>query len=151
MIKLKYSDFMSFGFANTFTKLSSTTFHSNVAYRIKRIGEECNKVKESIRAEYQALLSEYAIKDEKGEFKHPDPSDPNSFDVPPEKMDEFKAKEREFGTKELTIHRLPFQATDLAGLTLSAGEVASLGGLIVFKDDEEEAAVAPVTQMKAPG
>lgn len=136
MIKLKYSEFMSFGFQNAFQKLASSPFPSNIAYRIKKIGDEINRYREPVRKEYQDVLTKYAKKDEKGEFVHPDNGDPTSYDVPKEQIEAFKAEEKALGEKEITLSRLPIQSSDLGNLQFSAGEIAGLAGLVEFQDME---------------
>lgn len=152
VIKLKYSEFMSFGFANAFQKLTQHPYpaSSNVGFRIKKIGEIANKMRESIRLEYQALLGEYAKKDENGQILHPDPTDINSYDVPEEKAEAFKAAEKAFGEKELTLPRLPLQGTDLGDLKLSAADEGALAGVLTRQDPEEMQEAATVTPMKIP-
>ncbi len=155
MIKMKYSEFMRFDFAQSFQKLVTFPVSGETAYLIKKIGDECNKARIQIQAEYKDLMLQYCKLDDKGEIFRPDEKDPNSFDIPEDKIEEFKKKEAEFGDNIVTINRNVLDPKRLEGLKLTAGEAAALYAIIDFKDPEEvkeaaakETNVTPLKQQK---
>jgi hypothetical protein len=128
---------MGMPFTESVKKLTGQPLGSQAAYQVKKLCEKLMKERERIQKEYQALVAEWATKDADGKVVHPNPQDPNSFDVPEEKMEGWVAAQNAFGEREFSVNctQVPFQA--LGKLEFSAAELTQISPLIAFPPELE--------------
>ena len=107
MIRLKYSQFMSFPFTQSMQKLANQSFPARTAYAMKKLGDDLQKQRNQISKEYLELVDGYATKNADGSLLK-DKNDPGSFDIAPEKIDAYQAAEKDFGEREFVLDRANF-------------------------------------------
>lgn len=144
MIKSTYSRLMSFPFSQSFQKLTNASFPAPVAYAIKKLDDEMHKVRAKATQEYRDFVHFYAEKDENGEIRHPDPENLNSFDVHPDKMEEYRKAEQKFGGTEFEIKRPKLHLDALGSVQLAATDLIALDPIIHDPEEATQGHSAPV-------
>lgn len=132
MLKIKYKEFMSFGFQQAFGKVSQASYSPKIAYGIKRFGDALRTQQKKIQDDYAAFVKTYAKKDEDGKYIHPEGNE-TQFDIPDDKMEEYKKEEVSFGEREFEIDRYKMPGFWLDTLTLTPAETASLEIIFDFE------------------
>lgn len=140
MIKLKYSPFMGFPFTQAMQKLASIALPTHTAYSVKKLLDVMQAKRKQIQDDYLSqVVAKFAKKNEDGSLFHPEPSDTNSFDVPAESMDAYKAAEKEFAETEFTIDRAKIPLAALGSASFTAAELSLMEAVI----DDGEAQATP--------
>jgi len=130
MIKLSYSTLRSDSFHMVFSKLCrSQEFSVQTAYQIAKLKDKIRKELQIEQDLFLGLVRQYCKLDEKGEIlpiKQEDKVIPGTFEIVPEKQDEWNAKYGEFIKQEITIDRDPIGLKDIGSAELSADDLLAI-------------------------
>lgn len=143
MIKMNYTQFMGLPFTQSIQKLTSQSFNARIAYAIKKIADKMHQQRNKIQAEYRELIEKFGTKDEKGELVLIG-ENKEGFDVPAERMEEYKAAEKAFGETQFTIDRPQLTLEEISKVEFTPAELGHLDPLIVDEPEACTGAIAPV-------
>lgn len=124
MIKMTYQQATSQQFVTAFQRLAGTQFSAQVAYKIKKLADHITRAKKQIAVEYEALVNQYAKKDEHGNLVKPEGG--MGFDVEESKQEEFIKAQEEFGKKEFTLEYEPFYLYEFGNAQFTAADLSFL-------------------------
>lgn len=147
-ISMKYSEFMNMSFQQALVKVAQGQYHQKAAYGISRFIKLAEAKRKEIQDEFSALVKKFAKLDEKGAFIHPE-NNPNQFDIPDEKADEYKAALEAFEAQELTIDRWKMPTDWISELKFSPAEINALDHIFDFASDWPAEKADNVHPMKA--
>jgi hypothetical protein len=146
MIKLKRGDTLSENFLKTLGKLlKAPVFDAKTAYRIKKLKDAIFKEREETLSIYEKVGEEFAVKGEDGKPQRlPD----TSWNVIPEKEEEFTKKWEELLNQEITIEQGQLEVRHLNQVQFSAIEIETLAPIISGLEEETPAKPAQLSAVK---
>lgn len=135
-IKVTYKEISSYAFTGAMEKLRAQVFKDGgrCAYLVKKMSQAVEKISDRIRKEYKAeMMEKFAKRDAEGKFNE------DSFEVDPEKKEEFKVALEAFEAREAYVERPKFTYEIVRELT--AGEQEGLD--CILDDSGFESMPAP--------
>lgn len=147
MVKLKYSELSSFGFAQAMQKIASTPTHGTKASQIHKISKQLTFARERISKEYQdQLVQTYGKKDENGKVIRPE-GEPMGFEPIEEMAEEFATAQEKFGENVVELTVQPMSLDLLSDIKVSAQDLEALRGLYVGNDGAEAGPGVPTNNV----
>lgn len=136
MVKLKYSELSSFGFAQAMQKITTTPTHGQKASVLHKLGKSLGFARERISKEYQAQLVEtYGKRDDLGKIIRPE-GEPLGFEPIEGKEEEFAKAQEAFGDNMIELDVRPLTLEILSDMKISAQDLEALKGLYIGNTDE---------------
>lgn len=136
MIKIEFEKLSPGPFMQVFSKLTRYDgFPFKTTYHLTRVAKKIDQQRKIVDDLRMKLVNEFAMKDEKGEFI-PMVEDgkpvPNTFQIAPERQEEWKKKMEDFSKTEAEIDLNPLSPEELLthGFKMSTQEVMILEPLL---------------------
>ncbi len=137
MPELKYKEVGSFEFASLIQKIANQPTNNQAASHINKIVKQITAARELIHEQYMKEIREkFAMRKEDGtvDTTGAGPGEDMYFNVTPDKMEEFKKAQDEFGMRLFSLNWRPLTPSTLKDVQLSAKDIDTLGEL--YTDEE---------------
>lgn len=134
MIKTTYKQIRNPQFLGTFAKIGQHTKfkHTNAAYHVAKLYKAMTEEIRTAQDIFQNLVKEYALLDEAGNIV-PQKDMPDSYTIPTERHEAWKAALKDFNDKEITIDQKPILYGNIVDINLSPVEMLAVEDVVKFE------------------
>lgn len=112
--------------ARIFNRFAETKISSKLAYKIMKFCKAVAVEEDFYNAKRQALIDEYAVKDENGQIVVSD----HMISIIPDKMDEANAAMQDLNNLEVEVPNIKFALDELGELELSVADMFVLDAFV---------------------
>lgn len=129
MIKMTYDQVSTENFVQAMQKLTRMNLPVKLAYHIKKITDDLNKVKSNISTEFKAEIVDKFMIPAPVKEGSPEGTKPELM-LDPAKLEEFEKAKEEFGKREFEVNRHPIHISNLDRVEISARDLSALDPLL---------------------